>query len=195
MKPSQTLLQSELQHGDIVCFQRFMDQAERDAYQEKHPSAYTDPPTFYDYLLNRQEVTFLPKPNVPQALELEADKGNFTLFLSKKDSYDAFASRVATRLSEISGTTIEPDHLRFSTMNANNWKARAVVKRVPNATLNNILAGMAGYGSYGYSSQANDALYYEVMEMSLAELEQRKNIRISWLSEGIQKEVRCLLNV
>ncbi|KAL1303014.1 hypothetical protein AAFC00_003329 [Neodothiora populina] len=188
MKPVQSLLQSELQDGDIVCFQTILPEAELSAFKEKHPSFYTEPPAFYDYLLNRQEVTFIPKPGSSQALKLDEDKGTFPLYLSKKDSYDAFTSRVAAHLSQLSGTPVDPTHIRFSTMNANNWKARAVVKRVPNATLNNILAGMAGYGSYGYSSQANDALYYEVMEMSLAELEQRKNIRISWLTEGIQKE-------
>lgn len=189
MKPAQTLLQSEIQHGDIVCFQKYLSPAEKEAFLEKNPTAYTEPPAFYDYLLNRQEVTFLPKPGATQAVELPEDKIQFSLFLSKKDSYDAFAARIAQRLSDISGTTIDPTHLRFMTMNANNWKPRAIVKRVANATLNNILTGMAGFGNYGYSSQANDALYYEIMEMSLAELEQRKNIRISWLSEGLQKEV------
>ncbi|KAF1346296.1 hypothetical protein BDV97DRAFT_360188 [Delphinella strobiligena] len=189
MKPKQTLLQSELQDGDIVCFQKALTGEELAAIQEKDPTAYTEPPAYYDYLLNRQEVTFLPKPSAPQAINLTEDKAQFTIYLSKKDGYDSFAAKVALQLSQLSGTTIEPTHLRFSTMNANNWKARAVVKRVPNMTISNILTGMAGYGGgYGYSSQAIDALYYEVMEMSLSELEQRKNIRITWLTEGIQKE-------
>lgn len=117
------------------------------------------------------------------------DDAQFSLYLSKKDSYDAVASQVAAHLSKVTGTTVDPTHVRFTTMNANNWKPRGVVKRVPNANLTNIMAGMNGYGGYGYSTQASDMLYYEVLEMSLAELEQRKNIRISWLTDGTQKEV------
>lgn len=40
------------------------------------------------------------------------------------------------------------------------------------------------------SSQRGDAFYFEVLEMSLAELDTKKSIKITWLSEGITKEVR-----
>lgn len=128
-----------------------------------------------------------------QALDLGEEKGQFNLYLSKKDLYDTVATKVAAHISQVTGTTIDPTHLRFSTINTNSWKPRAIVKRIPTATLHNILNGSAQYGSYGYSSQASDALYYEILEMSLAELDQRKNIRISWLTEGIQKEVSLLI--
>ena len=124
-----------------------------------------------------------------QAVKLPEDEANFNVWLSKKDTYDGFAAKVALSLSQLSGTTVDPTHLRFTTMNASNWKVRAIVKRVPNATISSILNAGPGYGNYGYTSQAADALYYEVLEMSLAELEQRKNVRISYLTDGIQKEV------
>lgn len=77
-------------------------------------------------------------------------------------------------------------------MNATNWKPRAVVKRLANIQLHQILTGTAGYSTYGYSNQATNALYYEVLEMSLNDLEQRKNVRIIMLTDGIQKEVSRL---
>ena len=158
--------------------------------QEAYSStAILEAPAFYDYLLNRQLVTFIPKPLAPQAFDIPEDKAQFHIYLSKKDGYDAFATKVAAYLSQAHATTIDPTHLRFTTMTQNTWKPRAPVKRMPNQTVNNILLGMAGYGSYGYNNQASDALYYEIMEMSLTELEQRKTIRIAWLTEGIQKEV------
>lgn len=40
------------------------------------------------------------------------------------------------------------------------------------------------------ATQRNDAFYFEVLEMSLAELDTKKNIKVTWLSEGITKEVR-----
>jgi ubiquitin carboxyl-terminal hydrolase 7 len=39
------------------------------------------------------------------------------------------------------------------------------------------------------SSQRGDAFYFEVLEMSLAELDTRKSIKLMWLSEGMTKEV------
>lgn len=39
------------------------------------------------------------------------------------------------------------------------------------------------------STHRNDAFYFEVLEMSLAELDTKKNIKVTWLSEGITKEV------
>ena len=53
----------------------------------------------------------------------------------------------------------------------------------------NILLGTGSYGGYGYApTQSTDNLYYEVLEMSLTDLEQRKIVKITWLSEGITKE-------
>lgn len=132
---------------------------------------------------------FVPKVGMSQAIELTEEQAQFHLWLSKKDTYDVFAAKVAAKLSDVSGTTIDPTHIRFTTMNANSYKPRAIVKRVPNQTINNILIQGQGYGNYGYSNQAPDALYYEVLELSLTELEQRKNVRLTYLTEGIQKEV------
>lgn len=61
-----------------------------------------------------------------------------------------------------------------------------------NQTLQSILNPTA-YSQLN-QNQRNDALYFEVLDMSLAELDTKKNIKISWLSEGITKDV-CALAV
>lgn len=193
MKPAQTLQASELQDGDIVCFQKAFTPEQLAVIQARSPAACVTAPTFYDYLLNRIEVTFAFKPGMAQHVTIEPiEDSGFTLFLSKKDTYDVFATRVAEHLSSISNTTIDPTHLRFTTVNANSNKPRAIVKRSPALTLHSVLFGSAtnNYGSYGYTNQASDALYYEVLEMSLADLEQRKLVKFVWLTDGINKEVR-----
>lgn len=40
--------------------------------------------------------------------------------------------------------------------------------------------------------QKSDALFYEVLEMSLREMEQRRPQKVVWLPEGINKEVSLL---
>lgn len=39
------------------------------------------------------------------------------------------------------------------------------------------------------STQRNDAFYLEVLEMSLDEFDTKKNVKLTWLSEGLTKEV------
>jgi ubiquitin carboxyl-terminal hydrolase 7 len=42
-------------------------------------------------------------------------------------------------------------------------------------------------------NQRNDALYFEPLDMSLAEYDTKKNIKVFFVSEGITKEVRSSL--
>jgi ubiquitin carboxyl-terminal hydrolase 7 len=128
---------------------------------------------FYDYLLNRINVEFVPRT-------AESEDPNFTLTLSKKMTYTQFAGKVAESL----GT--EPSHLRFTTVSAAG-KPKQSVKYNANSTLNTILFP----GPYSYSANATqrpDAMFYEILDMSLVELEQRKPIKITWLPEGLSKE-------
>lgn len=82
----------------------------------------------------------------------------------------------------------QPTHLRFWTVNASTGNPRTPVKRGPNQTLQSIL-NPTGFNHLS-TSQRSDALYFEVLDMSLAELDTKKSVKISWLSEGITKEVR-----
>ncbi|KAF2220554.1 hypothetical protein BDZ85DRAFT_241274 [Elsinoe ampelina] len=190
MKPKQTLTQSEIQDGDIICFQKHYSEDEIQAIQQKSPSAYLEAPSFYDYLLNRITVHFAPKPTAPQNINIEPeDNFRFSLYLSKKDSYDNLAVKVAEHLSKASSTPVDPTHLRFTTINVQSQRPRAIVKRSPTVNMTSILFGAAGgYASYGYTNQSQDSLYYEVLEMSLADLEQRKIVKVLWLPDGINKE-------
>jgi ubiquitin carboxyl-terminal hydrolase 7 len=137
---------------------------------------YADAKDFYDYLLNRINIQFVPK--------VDSNLSDFTLTLSKKMTYDQFAAKVGEHLQ------VDPTHLRFTTATAAG-KPKAAVKYNPTTTLNSILfPGPYGYGAN--SMQKPDALFYEVLDLSLKEMEQRKAIKVTWLPEGITKEVRGL---
>jgi ubiquitin carboxyl-terminal hydrolase 7 len=137
---------------------------------------YVDVKEFYNYLLNRISVQFQGR-NIPNA-----EDSSFSLYLSKLMSYDQFAVKVAEKLN------VDPTHLRFTTVNATNGRPKTYVKRLPNVTLGGILS--LTYNAYAPTqNQRNDALYYEILEMSLSELEMRKNIKITWLSDGLTREV------
>ncbi|KAF2023278.1 ubiquitin carboxyl-terminal hydrolase-like protein [Setomelanomma holmii] len=172
MKPKVTLAASEIQDGDIITVQRVLPDKEASAVTAAE--GYLEAKDFYDYLLNRINVEFVPRLPEP------ADLPSFSLTLSKKMNYNQFATKVAEHLK------IEPSHLRFTTVSTQG-KPKLPVKYNANSTLNNILFP----GPYNYSASATqrpDAMFYEVLDMSLTELEQRKPVKITWLPEGLSKE-------
>ncbi|XHF99212.1 hypothetical protein AWENTII_002719 [Aspergillus wentii] len=170
MKPKQTFQQSEIQDGDIIAFQRTVKDS------ELPPTAlYPDARQYYDYLLNRINITFAPIRG--------GDSDEFTLTLSRKMTYDQFSKKVGEHLG------VDFTHLRFAPVLASTGKPKAFIKRNPNQanqTLFQILSGQIG--GYGYSIHRPDALLYEVLETSLSDFESKKCLKVTWLPEGITKE-------
>lgn len=173
MKPKSTLAASEIQDGDIITVQRVL--SDKETSQITASGGYVDAKDFYDYLLNRISVEFVPRVAEP------TDLPTFTLTLSKKMAYDQFASKVAEHLKT------DASFLRFTTVSTTG-KPKQTIKYNPSSTLNTLLFP----SPYNYSpatAQRPDAMYYEVLDMSLKELEQRKPIKVTWLPEGLNKEV------
>lgn len=191
MPVKKTLADAEIQHGDIICFRKILTEEQRKEVAAKDPTAHVDAASYYDYLANRVSVKFAAKPGVAQNIVMDTpDNANFDLFMSKRETYDGVATKVAAHLSEVSGTTIDPAYMRFTTVAPQTAKPKTIVKRAPSTTLSNIL-----YSGYtGYTGQGMDALFYEVLEMSLTDLEQRKLIKVTWLSDGVQHEVGISLH-
>lgn len=130
---------------------------------------------FYDLLLHKTKVKFAPKN--PE------DGEEFQLELSKRMNYTQLAQRVAEHL----GSDVDPTHIRFCPVNATNGRPKAPLRHVTHHNLGAMLT--PGFQTYGQAlNQRHDALYYEVLEVSLSELETRKVIKVTWLPEGLAKE-------
>lgn len=212
MKSKMTLKAAELQDGDIICFQRIIDPKTIDSRSSESSSDQSvshlssqlsladldgstlvssrsptssvvtlsnieDAAQFYDYLLHRRVVKFQPHPRNSNGLHQEI----FELGLSNKELYARFAAKVGERLHVL------PTHLRFWTINATNGNPKSVVKHSQTQTL--LGAFNSTYNSFSNSNQRQDALAYEVLDMSLAELETKRPMRIIWLCDGVTKEV------
>lgn len=173
MKPKSTLHQAEIQDGDIVCFQQVL--SEKEALGIAQAGGYTDAREFYDYLLNRKTVIFSPK------FPTNSENDSFKIDLSRKMSYEQFSAKVGEYLK------VDPTHLRFSTVNSTTGKIKNPVKRNANQNLYQILSPQ--FGTYSNNNQRDDALYYEILDMSLSEMDTKKSLKISWITEGISKEV------
>ncbi|KAK3359743.1 hypothetical protein B0T25DRAFT_533748 [Lasiosphaeria hispida] len=183
LKAKQSLKAAELQDGDIVCFQRTHERKSRLGLGDKSPEESTknldrfeDAREYYDFLLNKKLVKFHAHTQKSDPDKYPA----FSLVVNTKMSYDKLSEKVAERLG------VNATHLRFYTVNASSGNPRTAVKRGPNQTLLTIL-NPVGYGQLNMN-QRNDALYFEVLDMSLAELDTKKSIKITYLSEGITKE-------
>lgn len=101
--------------------------------------------------------------------------------LNSKITYDMLSERVGAHLN------VQPTHIRFWTVNASTQNPKTPVRRGANPTLRQILNPMGSITLN--SSQRNDAFYFEVLEMSLTELDTKKSVKLTWLTEGITKEV------
>ena len=207
LKAKQSLKAAELQDGDIVCFQRVHERKSRlglgdnksseETWVEyacriltyeggsanmnprnKSADRFEDAREYYDFLLNKKTIRFHAHP---QRCDPQQYPG-FEMVLNTKISYDKLSEKIGEKLG------VPATHLRFYTVNASSGNPRTAVKRAAqNQTLLNIL-NPTGYGQLNMN-QRSDALYFEVLDMSLAELDTKKSIKITLLSEGITKEV------
>lgn len=187
MKAKQSLKAAELQDGDIICFQKADGKGSEpgsdreslissvSSLSDRNESA----PLFYDFLLHRREVRFVPHPTRNtdvQGLPL------VDLVLSSKNSYDQVAAKVGERLK------VDPTHIRFWTVNASNNNPKGSVKRGQAGA--QILSTILNppYSTFSNNNQRADSLFYEILDISLAELDTKKPMKVTWLSEGVSKE-------
>ncbi|KAK3501559.1 hypothetical protein B0T13DRAFT_446675 [Neurospora crassa] len=183
LRGKETLKTEELQDGDIICFQRTHVHKSRLGLGESKPSEdakssdkLTDAREYYDFLYHRKVVRFCPHPQKADVQQYP----QFELVLSSKMSYDKLSEKVGEHIG------VEPTHIRFYTINGANGNPRTAVKKLSNQTVERILTP-PGYGQMNLN-QLSDALYYEVLDISLAELDTKKSLKVTWLSEGITKE-------
>ena len=217
MKAKQSLKAAELQDGDIVCFQKAdakssesdresvtsltnqltLADSDRSASSKSSVTSLSksnqsasslsksnlgldridNAQQFYDFLAHRREVKFHPHPTRNANPEQWQP---FELILSNKHSYDQIAAKVGEHLKA------DPTHLRFWTVNAANGNPKASVKRGQSQSLQTILN--PPYSTFGNNNQRPDALYFEVLDISLTELDTKKALRVIWLSDGMTKE-------
>ena len=182
MKPKYTLKQSEIQHGDIICFQAEI--SDEKARELESKGLFSDPVQFYEFLQNRVTVTFRPKFN-----DTGANQPEFSLVLNKKQTYDSvgyhlfndsvvrmFLIRFSQMAAEV-GERLkhEPMKLRFTTTHTANSKAKYVAKRGLNQPIATIIpsSSIASYKA---------VILYEKLDVSIIDLETKRNLKVTWTS-------------
>ncbi|KAL7416026.1 hypothetical protein BDY24DRAFT_406155 [Mrakia frigida] len=159
MKMKSTFAVSEIQDGDVICFQ--VDFGQDKEQEAAASSLIPNAPNFYDHLQNRILTAFKPKGE-------DADpKATFDVMLTRKMTYEQMAYKVSEALGGW-----DPLKLRFTSSAGNNNAPKGVIKRSLNQTVQEIL----------HSTYQNPIamLYYEKLEVSIIELETKKSLKVTW---------------
>ncbi|KAI4347703.1 hypothetical protein L6164_008489 [Bauhinia variegata] len=148
-----TFHDSQLEDGDIICFQKSPQVGSGDQYR------YPDVPSFLEYVHNRQIVRFrfLEKP--------KEDK--FCHELSKLHSYDDVVERVAQYLG-----LNDPSKIRLTSQNCYSQQPKPQpIKYRGVEHLSDMLV---------HYNQTSDILYYEILDIPLPELQCLKTLKIAF---------------
>jgi len=157
MKPKSTFTQSEIQDGDIICFQS--DITEKEMLDLEQQGLSPTPVQLYDFLQNRVLVYFKPRDE-------EKDKEEFDLVLSKKMNYEAMAQKVGEKLKH------EPIKIRFYASNPQGLP-KAPLKRALNQSIWDII-------QTSYLAAQPSVLFYERLDVSIIELETKRSLKVLW---------------
>jgi ubiquitin carboxyl-terminal hydrolase 7 len=171
LKPKLAFAACEISDGDIICFERILDPQILQSI-----SGYKTASDFYDFLQHRISVTFEPKPSSEERLSPTPEENGkterFDLWLSRKDTYDEMSEKVGHRLG------VDATHLQFF-INGVSGAPRPIKRNGSN--IQQLLAPP-------YVNQYSKVVMYEILDMSLAEFENKKNVSVSWLTEGLSQE-------
>ncbi|KAM6500566.1 ICP0-binding domain of Ubiquitin-specific protease 7 domain containing protein [Amanita muscaria] len=160
LKPKYSFAQSEIQGGDIICFQ--VDLPHKEMYDLESQGLYPNPVLYYDFLQNRVMLIFKPKYD-----EVDQDHPEFKLVLSKKQNYDLMAAKVGEYLRH------DAIKLRFTTTHASNGAAKSILKRSLNQSIAEIMAPC-------YINPSTAVMLYEKLDISIVELETKRSFKVTW---------------
>ncbi|KAK1232951.1 ubiquitin-specific protease ubp15 [Marasmius sp. AFHP31] len=158
MKSKLSFAQSEIQDGDVICFQ--VDLPDREIHDLESQGLHSNPMQFYDFLQNRVMIIFRPKSD-----DVDEEHPEFNLILSKKQNYDTMSMKVGEFLRH------DPIKLRFTTTHAQNGTPKSILKRSLNQSVAEI---MAPY----YTTSA--VILYEKLDVSIVELETKRQLKVIW---------------
>ncbi|KAJ6502615.1 hypothetical protein C8R45DRAFT_977205 [Mycena sanguinolenta] len=160
MKPKLSFAQSEIQDGDVICFQ--VDLPEKEAHDIESQGLHSNPIHYYDFLQNRVMIVFRPKLD-----EVDNEHPEFSLVLSKKQNYDIMSHKAGEYLRH------DPIKLRFTTTHATNGTAKSVLKRSLNQSIAEIMAP-------NYINPTTTIILYEKLDVSIVELETKRSLKVVW---------------
>ncbi|KAH7439804.1 hypothetical protein KP509_04G077200 [Ceratopteris richardii] len=159
-----TFKESQLEDGDIICFQKALTQ------ENSHNFRYPHVPSFLNYINNRQVVHF-------RRLEKPRDD-EFTMELSKQQLYDDVTEKVAQRVG-----VDDPLKIRLTAHNTYTQQPKSQPLKYRGAER---LSDMLVHYNQ-VSDQYSDILYFEVLDIPLPELQGLKTLKVSFHNQKTEE--------
>eukprot|EP00246_Nothoceros_aenigmaticus_P013115 TRINITY_DN439_c0_g3_i1.p1 TRINITY_DN439_c0_g3~~TRINITY_DN439_c0_g3_i1.p1 ORF type:complete len:1081 (+),score=256.97 TRINITY_DN439_c0_g3_i1:216-3458(+) len=148
-----TFRASQLEDGDIICYQKALSRDEEDRVRYPHV------PSFLEYVRNRQVVRF-------RRLEKPKDD-EFCMELSKQHTYDDVVERVAMQVR-----LEDPSKIRLTAHNCYSQQPKPqAIKYRGVDRLSDMLA---------HYNQTSDILYFEILDLPLPELQGLKTLKVAF---------------
>ncbi|XP_004502025.1 ubiquitin C-terminal hydrolase 13-like isoform X2 [Cicer arietinum] len=156
-----TFRASQLEDGDIVCFQKAL------AIDSEEQVRYPDVPSYLEYVHNRQVVHFrsLDRPK----------EDDFSLEMSRLYTYDDVVERVAQQLG-----LDDPSKIRLTPHNC--YSQQPKPQPIKYRGVDHLSDMLVHY------NQTSDILYYEVLDIPLPELQGLKTLKVAF-HHAIKDEV------
>lgn len=82
----------------------------------------------------------------------------------------------------------DPLKLRFTQSNGQNGLPKTVIRRMANSNVAEMIQP-------SYMASTSNLLYYELLEVSIIELETKKSLRITWVNAQNKEDVSCSLSL
>ncbi|OIT27340.1 PREDICTED: ubiquitin carboxyl-terminal hydrolase 12-like [Nicotiana attenuata] len=148
---------SQLEDGDIICFQKLLRSQTSEQYR------FPDVPSFLEYVHNRQVVRFrsLEKPK----------EDDFSLELSKQNNYDEVVERLARHLG-----LDDPSKIRLTSHNC--YSQQPKPQPIKYQGVDRLTEMLVHY------NQTSDILYYEVLDIPLPELQCLKTLKVAFYNSA-----------
>ncbi|EPX73668.1 ubiquitin carboxy terminal hydrolase Ubp22 [Schizosaccharomyces octosporus yFS286] len=161
LRLNKTFAEGELGTGDIICFET-RNPEDNDQANNKFATAAK----LYDFMANRVVITFRPR-FIDQESILE-----FELVLDRRIKLVKLCEELAEKLNTYA------DHIRLTTCSPLAYAANMVVPNNPNITLYEIMHASE-------EDTVSNILFYEIMNVSLSDLDKKRLLRVTWLFEGL----------
>ena len=207
MKMKATFLQSEIQDGDIVCFQVDMAEKECVAQHAGAASERTNPTRLPGCKTSTSRACSRPRSSstTSSSTASSSPSSPSTRTRTRSTSLSSCSARrtrttrcVSSRTVSLDSTLMplvqmaakvgeflkhEPLKLRFTQPNGQNGAPKQIIRRQNNLTVAELIQP-------SYMSTTLNLLYYELLDVSIVELETKKSLKVTWVGANNKEDVR-----
>ncbi|KAI9271739.1 hypothetical protein BDA99DRAFT_433176 [Phascolomyces articulosus] len=177
MNPKHSFNTAEIQNGDIICFQTTVKEEEADAIHARNEAATVR--EYFSQVYNRVIVEFKPK----------SDKQNeevVKLKIDRRSTYGTVARELAKQLNA------DPQKLMFTTANPITKQPKDALPFSTKMSLESMVPSIVPAQEYASAvdMEAISAplLYYDILDVNLADLEGKKSIHLTLLHPTLRDE-------